>query len=246
MFAAQGRGSILESLKLAVDVADTPTLSKGSSLPDLPSGVNERIIRSLEKLFDEGGFPPNDGDEGGGGGGGGNERFKILDATAYCNMLDNFANGAATRRSERLARHSADEYIELMEKEYERTIKMQKDRKRARLEKSCGFLEDNKQVVPDDPVFIAMRDKGGPKSKVTALFSLEQSPKLNFRNWLIRFMTQDPSAIAPRLEEKEDPWESRYKLANYLLSHHQTPLFIERRYIPRDFWYYNKSEGSDS
>ena len=81
-------------------------LSKGSSLPDLPSGVNERIIRSLEKLFDEGGFPPNDGDEGGGGGGGGNERFKLLDATQYCNMLDNFANGAAVRRSERLARHS--------------------------------------------------------------------------------------------------------------------------------------------
>jgi hypothetical protein len=126
-----------------------------------------------------------------------------------------------------------------VEKEHERTIKMQEDRQRVRLEKNLGVWKGG--TVPEVS-FIAMREEED-KRKVSALFSVEQSESSDWRNWLIRYVTGDPRTIAPRLDDT-DPWGERYKLYSWLMNH-QMRLFIERRYFHRDFWYGMKSEGFD-
>jgi hypothetical protein len=202
--------------------------------------MHGRVVRSFNKLFEGGGFfPPFDGGDGGGGGGGG-QKFEFLEADAYCDYLDGFANGAVVRKSERLARISAEDYIECVEKEQERTIRMQEDRQRLRLEKTLGSWEGG--TVPD-VAFIAMR-KEEDRRKVAAVFSLEQQESSNWRNWLIRFTTGDPTVIAPRYADCEDPWMERHKLFAWL-GNHQMRLFVEQRYYQRDFWYFKKSEGFD-
>jgi hypothetical protein len=220
--------------------SDQAGLLRSSGLV-VPSGVKGRVIRHLDKLFDGGNSPPFDGGSGGDGGDGNNgEKFQFLEAEKYCDMLDDFANGAAARTSERLAKHSAEEYIECVEKEYERTIKMQEDRQRVALEKKCGFWEGG--TVPD-VAFIAMRQEDDNK-KVSALWSVEQMVDHDWRNWHIRFLTGDPRGIAPRHKESEDPWTNRYKLFAWLRDY-QMPLFVEQRYHERDFWYFRKSNGFD-
>jgi hypothetical protein len=234
--AASTRGRADPSEQKFSTVEPKELLRSGLFTPT--SKVQGRVVRSLDKLFDGGGFPPLDGGDGDGGDGDG-EKFVFLDASKYCDMLDTFANGAAVRRSERLARHSADEYIECVEEEHERTMKMQEDRQRLRLEKRVGMWEGG--TVPDVS-FIAMREEED-RRKVSALFSVEQSESSDWRNWIIRYVTGDPRTIAPRLAES-DPWRERYKLYSWL-ANHQMRLFVERRYFQRDFWYGMKSEGFD-
>jgi hypothetical protein len=234
--AASTRGS-KDSQKVQSPVA-MPELFRGDGIFTAPNGLHGRVVRSLNKLFEGGGFfPPFDGGDGGGGGGGG-EKFEFLDADSYVDFLEGFANGAVVRKSERLARISAEDYIECLEKEQERTIRMQEDRQRVRLEKSTGFWEGG--AVPEC-AFIAMR-KEEDRKKVTAVFSLEQQESSNYRTWLIRFTTGDPTGIAPRLADSEDPWLERYKLFSWLANNHQMRLYVEQRYYQRDFWYWKSDE----
>lgn len=216
-----------------------------------------RIVKSLDKLFEGGGFlpPPEEGD-GGGGGGGDGEKFEFLDADSYCEYLDCFANAAVVRavtdrdESDKEGRISAEKYIECIEKEQKRTHRMQEDRRRALME---NMLSDEECTIPEC-AFIAMRNEED-KKKVTALFSLQQQKSSNWRNWLIRFTAGDPSGIGPRLPESKDPrwpeskdpWEERYKLLAFL-ANNQMRLYVERRYNRRDFWtedWFDKSDGFD-
>jgi hypothetical protein len=238
--AASTRTSSTDSSELKSSATKQSKILRASDRFAAPKGMHGRVVRSLEQLYNGGGFPPFGSDDGDGGGDGDGEKFKLIDAPAYCNVLDSFANGAAVRSSELLARHSAEEYIECLEKEHERTIKMQEDDQRVQLEKACGSWEGGH--VPE-VAFIAMRQEE-EKRKVTALFSIEQSMSGNSRNWIVRFTTGDPRAIAPRLPDSEDPWTDRYKLYSWLFNR-QMRLFIEQRYHQRDFWYFRKSEGFD-
>jgi hypothetical protein len=154
----------------------------------------------------------------------------------YCEYLDYFADAAAVRTCERLARISANDYIESLEKEYERTKQNQADRQRVQLERLCG--SDWVGTVPD-VAFIAMRKQEDKKKKITALFALEQQKSSNYRNWLIRFTTGDPSGIAPRHAESVDPWTERYKLFAWLHNRHHMRLYLEQRYNQREFWYFS-------
>jgi hypothetical protein len=128
-----------------------------------------------------------------------------------------------------------------VEKEQERTLRMQEDRQRVELEKKLGFWKGG--TVPD-VAFIMMRNEEDHR-KVSAVFSLEQQESSNFRNWLIRFTTGDPAVIAPRMDDFEDPWLQRYKLFAWLNNNHQMRLFVEQRYYQRDFWYFKKENPED-
>jgi hypothetical protein len=141
-----------------------------------------------------------------------------------------------------IARIAEDEYIASLEQELERTMRMKEDRKIFTFEKSFGLWAPSapKVAVPET-AFIAMRNEEDSK-KVTALFSLEQQRSSNFRNWHIRYLTGDPTVIAPRraesADESEDPWKERYKLYAWL-GNHRMRLFVERRYQERDFSYFS-------